>query len=225
MPEIFKRLKIVSCIFAKDTVIFRENHKGDTMYIIQSGRIKISKKGPEAEKTLAILGKGEFFGEMALLEDKPRSATATVIENAELLCIPKEALETMLAQKPQFAIRMLRKLCERLREADEQLKNLMIPDIDERVVDALLRLARKHGKPEDEGVTFKLPLAEGSLAGIVGLPPKQVKKALRDLVEAGFINVKGDKVMLVNNQDLEDYLEYIRLKNKLSPILERKEKK
>lgn len=179
MPTTVKGLQVFSRKFSKDTVLFREGHKGETMYIIQSGRVKITKKGPEAEKTLAILGKGEFFGEMALLEDKPRSATAVILEDADLLCIPKVALEAMLVKKPQLALQMLKKLCSRLREADEQLKNLMIPDIDERVVDALLRLAQKHGQPEGDAITFNLPLAEGSLAGIVGLNPRYVKKTLK----------------------------------------------
>lgn len=208
--------------FPKGTVLFKEGDKGETMFIIQSGRVKISKKGPEAEKTLAVLGKGEFFGEMAALEEEPRSATATVLEEARLLCIPQEALLTMLAQKPAVAMQMLKKICGRLREADEQLKNLMIRDVYERVVDALLRLAQKHGQAEGDSVVFNLPLAEGSLAGIVGLPVKQVKKILRELVDNRFIMVKEDKVVVVNKDDLENYLEYIRLKNKFMPLLEKK---
>lgn len=111
--------------FDNGQVLFREGDDGDDMYIIQSGRVAIKKRVKDGDATLAVLEKGDFFGEMAILERMPRSATAEVVEDGELIVISGEMFGDMIKANPEIAVRMLRKQSIRLRETNRQLENLM----------------------------------------------------------------------------------------------------
>ena len=109
--------------FKKGHVLFKEGDDGEDMYIIQSGKVAIKKKVKEGgDATLAVLEKGDFFGEMALLERLPRSATAEVIEEGDLIVIGSDTLGDMIKTNPEIAVRMLRKQSIRLRDTNKQLE-------------------------------------------------------------------------------------------------------
>jgi CRP-like cAMP-binding protein len=112
--------------FTKGTVLFNEGEEGDDMYIVQSGRVAIKKKLSEGEAaTLAVLEKGDFFGEMAILERQPRSASAELMEEGDLIVIPGEMFGDMIRSNPEIAVRMLRKQSIRLRETNKQLEQAL----------------------------------------------------------------------------------------------------
>jgi len=111
--------------FDSGQVLFHEGDEGDDMYIIQSGRVAIKKKVKDGDTTLAVLEKGDFFGEMAILERMPRSASAEVIEDGDLIVISGEMFGDMIKANPEIAVRMLRKQSIRLRETNRQLENLL----------------------------------------------------------------------------------------------------
>src|SRR5262245_40309104 len=111
--------------FDNGHVLFHEGDEGDDMYIIQSGRVAIKKKVKDGEATLAVLEKGDFFGEMSILERLPRSASAEVIEEGDLIVISSETFGDMIKANPEIAVRMLRKQSIRLRETNKQLENIM----------------------------------------------------------------------------------------------------
>jgi CRP-like cAMP-binding protein len=111
--------------FDNGQVLFHEGDDGDDMYIIQSGRVAIKKKVKDSDTTLAVLEKGDFFGEMAILERLPRSATAEVVEEGDLIVISGEMFGDMIKANPEIAVRMLRKQSIRLRETNRQLEQLM----------------------------------------------------------------------------------------------------
>jgi len=108
--------------FEKGHVVFREGDEGDEMYVIQSGKVAIRKRLREGETTLAVLEKGDFFGEMAILERMPRSASAEVVESGDLIVISGEVFGDMIKANPEIAVRMLRKQSIRLRETNKQLE-------------------------------------------------------------------------------------------------------
>jgi CRP-like cAMP-binding protein len=110
--------------FPKGTVLFHEGDEGEDMYIIRSGKVAIRKRVPHGEITLAVLEKGDFFGEMALLERKPRSAGAEVVEDGDLIVIGSEIFGDMIKGNPEIAVRMLRKYSLRLREMTKQLDEM-----------------------------------------------------------------------------------------------------
>jgi CRP-like cAMP-binding protein len=111
--------------FDNGQVLFHEGDDGDDMYIIQSGRVAIKKKVKDGDTTLAVLEKGDFFGEMAILERLPRSATAEVVEEGDLIVISGEMFGDMIKANPEIAVRMLRKQSIRLRETNRQLETVM----------------------------------------------------------------------------------------------------
>jgi CRP-like cAMP-binding protein len=111
--------------FKKGTVLFNEGDEGEDMYIIQSGRVAIKKRVKDGETTLAVLEKGDFFGEMAVLERLPRAATAEVIEDGDLIKIDNEVFGDMIKANPEIAIRMLRKYSIRLRETNKQIEQIL----------------------------------------------------------------------------------------------------
>ena len=108
--------------FKKGHVLFHEGDEGEEMFIIQSGRVAIKKKVKEGETVLAILEKGDFFGEMAILERMPRSATAELVDEGDLIVIGGDVFGDMIKANPEIAVRMLRKYSIRLRETNKQLE-------------------------------------------------------------------------------------------------------
>src|SRR6186997_517141 len=111
--------------FPEGKVLFREGDAGEDMYIIQSGRVAIKKRtGANKDVTLAVLEKGDFFGEMAVLERMPRSATAEMSEAGDLIVISGDTFGDMIKSNPEIAFRMLRKYSIRLREMVKQIETL-----------------------------------------------------------------------------------------------------
>jgi CRP-like cAMP-binding protein len=111
--------------FSKGHVLFHEGDEGDEMFIIQSGRVAIKKKVHDGEALLATLEKGDFFGEMALLERLPRSASAEMVDDGDLIVISNEIFGDMIKANPEIAVRMLRKYSIRLRETNKQLEHVL----------------------------------------------------------------------------------------------------
>jgi CRP-like cAMP-binding protein len=111
--------------FAKGHVLFHEGDDGEDMYIIQSGRVAIKKRVKDGDTTLAVMEKGDFFGEMSILERLPRSATAEMVEEGDLIVISGETFGDMIKANPEIAVRMLRKQSIRLRETNRQLEQVL----------------------------------------------------------------------------------------------------
>jgi len=106
---------------AGDEIVFHEGDHGQEMFVVQSGRIRITKAFGGEERVLAELGPGEFFGEMAILNNEPRNATARAVSPSVLLVYDKDTFEQMLLHNPNVAVRMVHKLAERLRRTNEML--------------------------------------------------------------------------------------------------------
>jgi CRP-like cAMP-binding protein len=110
--------------FPKGTVLFHEGDEGEDMYVIRSGRVAIKKRVPHGETTVAVLEKGDFFGEMALLERIPRTAGAEMEEDGDLVVIGSDIFGDMIKSNPEIAVRMLRKYSLRLRETTKHVEEL-----------------------------------------------------------------------------------------------------
>ena len=129
--------------FTKGSVLFKEGEPGKEMYVVQSGKVNITKTVRDTDKILATLGAGEFFGEMSILNNKPRSAGANIAEDAKLLVIDPRTFEAMIRGNVEIAVRLIKKLSDRLQEADEQIENLLLRDPNSRVVHYLMSAAQK----------------------------------------------------------------------------------
>jgi len=167
------------------TVLFKEGDPGDEMFVVQSGRVQLTRSASGQEVLIAVLPTGEFFGEMAILNHRPRTATATVLEETRLLVIHANKVASMLRENAEVAVRLIQKLAARLEQANEQIDVLLLKDVNHRVVHALRRLAETQGTHDQGGVRIQVSMAE--LSGRVGLDEVQVRQAVARLARARLV--------------------------------------
>ena len=198
------------------TLLFHENDPGEEMFIIQVGKVKISKKVRNIEKTLVVLGKGEFFGEMAILNDKPRSATAEVVEDSEILVIDRKTFETMIRGNAEIALRIIKKLSARLQEADNQIENLMIKDTSSKIVHTLARLADTTGSKVPGGI--KVTITPDGLCQKTGVDDKTVKEIVDKLIKSKLVTTEADGLVVADVDKLRKYLEFLAMKEQFGDV-------
>jgi CRP-like cAMP-binding protein len=191
--------------FPAGTVLFREGDRGEEMFILQSGKVKISKKIRGVEKTLATLEKGEFFGEMAILNDKPRSASAETIEDCDMLVIDRKTFETLLRSNVEIAIRFIKRLADRLRETNDQMEALMIRDNTSRLVSLLAKQVK-----EKKGA---VSISIDELAGLAGIEGSQAKLILEKLASVRILTLGADEhVSIANQEQVDRLLRYLEMR-------------
>ncbi len=195
--------------FPRGTVLFREGEQGREMFVVQGGRITISKTVGNVEKILSTLGQGEFFGEMSILCDRPRSATATVAEDARILVIDPKTFEAMVRTNSEVAIRMIKKLAERLQAADDLISNLLLRDVSTRVVHYLVTAAERAVRGNGPA---RLAVTKGELPDLVGAERAQVKDIMAKLVRAGVVDLRGDAIVVPEIPKLRQYLAFLEAK-------------
>jgi CRP/FNR family transcriptional regulator, cyclic AMP receptor protein len=202
--------------FPKGTILFREGDTGREMFVVQSGKIAISKRVRDVEKLLATLGPGEFFGEMAVISNKPRTAEATVAETARCLVIDPKTFEAMVRGNAEIAIRMIKKLADRLQEADAQIENLLLRDAASRVAHYLAYTAEARGKEVPGG--RKVDLSLSALPSALGIKEAQIKVALERLSNARLVLVEADGVLVPDPKKLREFLDFLEMKEKYGDL-------
>jgi CRP-like cAMP-binding protein len=150
------------------------------MYVVQAGLVQILKRVGDDERPLATLGRGEFLGEMAILNGKPRTATAVVLEDARCLVIDGATLEQMISNNAEIAIRLVKKLARRLDTADELIQILLHPDPSARVLHGLKRHTEAFGEVTADG-GVRLRVSSDELAREVGVQEEQARDVLSRL--------------------------------------------
>lgn len=195
------------------TVLFREGDEGATMYVLQSGRVRISKGSQDGSKTLAVLGPGEFFGEMAILNRKPRTATAEVVEAARLLVLDAKTFEAMVLSNVEIAVRLIKKLARRLDNADTLIEILMHRDPKARVILGLSREAEQGGIEQDDGSVL-VPLTREDLAAQVGLTPEEVADVLSRLTRLRMVEETPEGFVIQDVLRLSEFLEFLEMREK-----------
>jgi CRP/FNR family transcriptional regulator, cyclic AMP receptor protein len=183
--------------YPKDTAIFYENEQGDSLFLIVSGRIKVTILGDDGrEVILSTLGPGDFFGEMALLDNEPRSATAIAIIETELLSLSRSDFESFMTRNPSMSIALIRVLTARLRHANHQISTLALLDVYGRVARVLLEMAREEGRRLKDGrITFRRATHQ-EIANRIGTTRETVTRMLKDLERQSLIVVEGKEIVL-----------------------------
>lgn len=202
--------------FPRGTVLFREGEPGKEMYVLQHGKVAISKKVRDVEKILATLGPGEFFGEMAIISNKPRNASAVVAEDAKLLVIDPKTFEAMIRGNAEIAVRMIKKLADRLSEADAQIENLLLADPSSRVVHAILQACQSRGRQMEEGIEIDFAVRDQPREIGVGEPA--IRYMLDKLERSGIIERSGDRLVVHDTARLHDFLSYLEMKWKFGEL-------
>jgi CRP-like cAMP-binding protein len=186
------------------TTVFRQGEPGGSLYVIRAGKVRVLKETNGRTRMVTILGPGEFFGEMAVVTGKPRSATVEVLEDAELLRVPAGKLEEMIAGSGEVAIRLIRHLAERLDNANRFIDLLLEDDVTARVI-----LAIRDMLESAEGVAVP-DITASELALQLGIDEVAVEQALRRLARVGVLEVGGGLVLLKDARRLEEFLEFVR---------------
>jgi CRP/FNR family transcriptional regulator, cyclic AMP receptor protein len=194
-------------------VLFREDEPGEMMYVIQSGAVRISKTVKGDEKTLAILGPGEFFGEMAILNSKPRTATAVVEEPAQVLVLGARTFEQMVVSNAEIAVRLIKKLARRLDSANELIEVLMHRDPKARVILGLSREAQFLGQAREDG-SVRVPLSVEELAEQVGLQPAETEEVMKRLTRLGIAQVEDGGIGVTDVKRLEEFYAFLEMRER-----------
>lgn len=196
-----------SKIYEPGTVLFYEGDPASKLWVINEGRIQISKRVFTEEIVLEILGPGEFCGELSLVTDAPQAVTATVIEPARLLVIDATQFEAMIRANGELSMRMMRKLAGRLNEAQFLVSALQMRNTIGRV---MLHLKREI---ENSG-TGKVSVPS-DLAKMLGLDDVELEDIMDRLVAKKLIKLSDDNVCeIVNNAEYSRYLNYLELRDR-----------
>jgi CRP/FNR family transcriptional regulator/CRP/FNR family cyclic AMP-dependent transcriptional regulator len=183
--------------YPKDGVIFFENDLGDALYMILSGRVKVTILSDDGrEIILAMLSDADFFGEMSLLDNEPRSATAIALRETEMVVLHQREFLTIVEKRPRVLINLLSVLSARLRKANHQIGNLALHDVYGRVARILLEMASEDGTRQAGGrVTFRRPTHQ-EIANMIGATRETVSRMISDLHRQGYIEISGKNVII-----------------------------
>ena len=198
--------------FQAGDVLFREGESGDVMYVIQSGAVRITKDVSGDAKVLAILGPGEFLGEMAILNGKPRTATATVVEATRCLLIEAKTLEQMVSRNAEIAMRLIKKLAKRLDSADALVEILMHRDPKARVMLALSRHADAFGEPTEHGIRIRTTSED--IAREVGTEPEVAREVMTRLRRLRLAHEEPGAIIVADGGRLRDFVEFLDMPHK-----------
>lgn len=183
-------------------VIFCEHEYGDKAYVILSGNVRITKFVNGNEVLLAVLKEGDIFGEMAVLENKPRSATATAVGETELLYVKKENFETMVHTRPEIATRIIEVLSDRIWTIYRQLANIALKEPNARIYDALMIQIEKNRIPIKPRESTKLNFSVEDLIKFLGYTIEEGKKYIKAVFDADRnITTSSDGKIVINDLD------------------------
>lgn len=190
------------------TTVFRQGDPGGSIYVIRAGRVRVVKEAHGRRRIVSTLGPGDFFGEMAAVTGKPRSATVEVIEDADLLRVPAEKLQEMVVGAGEVAIRLIRHLAERLESANRFIDVLLEDDVTARVILELQdSLQRSEGDAAPDITATDLALK-------LGTEKSEVQPALRRLSRVGITEVSGGFILVKQPERLGEFLDFIRSSGK-----------
>ena len=187
--------------FSKDNVIILAEEEGDTLFILKNGQVKVSIVSEEGrEVILSLLGPGSVFGELSLLDGKPRSANVVATEETELLMLRRADFLQLIYKTPQIATALLAELATRMRKTDRQIEGLALLDVTSRISDTLLQLATEQGAETTDGVTIESRPTQQELANMSGTTRETVSRVLKRLEGQGYINRNGRKITILREE-------------------------
>lgn len=192
-------------------IIFCEYEPGNEFYLLQEGRVKVTKIVSDMEKTLDIFHPGDIFGEMAILEDQPRSATAIAVDRIKVLKFNKENFNLLIQGNPQLAVNLLKLFSNRILDAKRRLLILTLPDIESKVSDVFLMLAENQNiSPKTtHPTTFNSTIEE--IANWCGQKANKVKNVLVNFSNSGKVQLYEDRIIVKN---LYEMFRLVRAKRK-----------
>jgi len=185
--------------YPKGSVILFENDPGDSLFVVRSGRVKVVLIGEDGrEVILGVLGVSEHFGELSLIDDRPRSAHVIAMEDSHHLVLRREDFRARVEASPKVAWALLAELSRRLRRADDKIGGLVLLDVPGRIARLLLDLADESG-----GQAIEKSLTHQTIAQMIGASRETVSRAMKDFQDAGWITVERRRIALADRPALE----------------------
>jgi len=188
----------------KGDVLFRKCSEGNALYFIREGAVKIvlpSRLGDE--RIVTIFSAGDFFGEMALLDEKPRSADAVAVRPSRLLVLSRSDFQDFLRKNDAAMVKILSTLCTRLRKTDELLEDTSFMNIPARFAKKLLEIGKTFGRWDDTSLVISLKLSQKELADMIGATRESINKELRVLKGKGLVSITDKNITIHDTRRLE----------------------
>jgi CRP-like cAMP-binding protein len=180
--------------YPRGSVILFENDPGDALFIVREGRVKVVLIGEDGrEVILGVLGVGDHFGELSLIDNQPRSAHVIAMEDSNLLVLHRDDFRRRVETSPVVALALLTELSRRLRRADEKIGGLVLLDVPGRIARLLLDLSEQAGGP-----TIEKPLTHQTIAQIIGASRETVSRAMKEFQDAGWITVQRRRITVAD---------------------------
>ncbi|MEZ4644447.1 MAG: Crp/Fnr family transcriptional regulator [Chloroflexota bacterium] len=189
---------IVQRYYKQGEIIFREGDPGQVVYLVASGQVRIFVNGWDGTETSVILfGRpGDIFGELAVVDGLPRSATAVALDDTALYLISREDFRQHMVQCPQLALNFMKVLTRRVRYNTQQVDSLASLGIPQRLARKLMELAQSYGRVNSDGVQIDMSLTQTDLASLIGATRESTNKSLRDFRKQQWILMKEGRIII-----------------------------
>jgi CRP/FNR family transcriptional regulator, cyclic AMP receptor protein len=200
-PEIHERLRSLARIkrVARGATIFSKGDPGTSLFAVASGSVRVTALSPQGKNAVFnLIHEGEIFGEIALLDGKPRTADAVAFTDCSLMVIERRDFMALLHDHPEVTLRLLEVLCARLRRTTEQVEDILFLDLKTRLVKTLLRLAETEGG--------EITISQDHLSQMVGMSREMINKQLQVWVKWGWINLARRRIKILNPEALNRIL-------------------
>ncbi|MFP4204509.1 MAG: Crp/Fnr family transcriptional regulator [Spirochaetaceae bacterium] len=208
--QAFERFAVT---FEKGDLVFCEYEPGDSFYLIQQGRVQISKILGDIEKTIDILHPGEIFGEMAILEEAPRSANAVTLDPVRALEFNRENFEILLRGNPQIALKLLKLLTKRIYDQRRRFMILTLDDEQAKVADVFLMLNELQEQPENEDTDQRrFHTTPDDVAHWAAISPEKSREVLHHFASQRRVELHEDQIVVTN---INDFARFVRSRRKL----------
>jgi CRP/FNR family transcriptional regulator, cyclic AMP receptor protein len=191
--------------YHRGEVVFHQGDPGDTLHLVRSGRVKVVLPAETGDEVvLAILGPGDCFGELALLDGEPRSASVVAMEPVETMVLGRQDFLAFFRSNPETAERLVVNLARIIRNVNEDVADLAFLDLPGRLAKKLLELAEDYGQPMEggQGVEIGVPLTQEELAGMIGATRPSGNKVLGWYEDQGAIQRRGRKIAILEAEVL-----------------------
>jgi len=187
--------------FEKDNVIIWAEDEGDALFIIADGQVKVSIVSEDGrEVILSLLSKNAVFGELSLLDGRPRSANVIAIEETQLVMLRRSDFLELIKKTPSIAVALLAELASRLRKTDRQIEGLALLDVSSRISDTLLQLAIEQGVDSDLGIVVENRPTHQELANMSGTTRETVSRVLKRLEKQEYLKSEGRKITILREK-------------------------
>jgi CRP/FNR family transcriptional regulator/CRP/FNR family cyclic AMP-dependent transcriptional regulator len=190
--------------FRAGEAIFHRDDPGQVLYVIRDGHVRIRLTSAEGQEiALAVFGPGESFGEMAILDNQPRSADAIAIDKVEVYALQRQDFVTVIGSHPEIAIEVMKGLSKRIRLGNQMIEDLIFLDVYGRVAKKLLELSKEHGVETEDGVRIDMRLTQQEIASMVGASRESVNKVMGYFTDKSYISTDKHKITILRIADLQ----------------------